>query len=162
MRQTYSMLIVPFLKREIDIIPNRPNTASIFYPERTEVQITTRENIYIYAANKLWLAYGLAVGATALIVLLGIAAIIANHASSSNKFSTILRLSREAQLNCEINQADLWGRDPLPAYAKKATVRFSREQMLEAKSSKVYTLVDVEGRDDEREAPTQEEHKGRS
>lgn len=160
------MFIISFLstmrKCRADIIPYRPNTSSIYYPDKTEVRLATRENIYIYAAYKLWLAYGLAVGATALIALLGMAAIIANHASFSNKFSTILRLSRGAQLSHEINHADLWGRDPLPAYAEKATVRFSQEQMSGTRDANAYTLVDREGNDKEREVTTQERQKEQS
>ncbi|KAK4693726.1 hypothetical protein P7C71_g3725, partial [Lecanoromycetidae sp. Uapishka_2] len=134
----------------------QPNTSSIYYPNKTKVQLATSENIYIYAAYKLWLAYGLAIGATALIALFGMVAILANHASFSNKFSTILRLSRGAQLSYEINHADLGGQDPLPAYAKKTTVRFSQEQMLATRDSNAYTLVDREGKDDEHEVTTQE------
>ena len=85
------MLIFFFLsttrKCRANIIPYRPNTSSIYYPDKTEVKITTRENIYVYAMYKLWLAYGLAIGATALTAIFGMAAIIANHASFSNRFS---------------------------------------------------------------------------
>ena len=143
-------------KCRANIIPCRPNTSSVYYPDKTKVQLTTRENIYIYAVHKLWLAYGLAIGATALIALFGIAAIVVNHASFSNRFSTILRLSRGAQLSNEINHADLCGRDPLPAYAKKATVRFSQEQISGTRDSNAYTLVDREGKDDECVVTTQD------
>ena len=40
---------------------------------------------------------------------------------------------------------DLCGRDPLPAYAEKATVRFSPEQMAGTRDSIAYTLVDRKG-----------------
>ncbi|KAL8846410.1 MAG: hypothetical protein Q9221_008491 [Calogaya cf. arnoldii] len=140
----------------------QPNTSSVYYPDKTEVQLTTRENIYIYAASKLWLAYGLAVGATALIALLGIAAIIANDASFTDRFSTMLRLSRGAQLSFEINHADLSGRDPLPAYAKQATVRFSPEQTSGTRARNDYTLVEREGKEDEHEVTIQERHSEQS
>lgn len=107
------MLIISFLpttrKCRANIIPYRANTSSIYYPEKTRVQFATLENIYIYAVYKLWLAYGLAIGATAMIALVGVAAMIANQASFSNKFSTIFRLSRGAQLSNEIDHADLSG-----------------------------------------------------
>ena len=141
---------------QTDITPYRPNSSSTYYPDKTEVNLSTQENIYLYAANKLWIAYGLAISATALIASLGMAAIVANNASFSNKFSTILRLSRAAQLSSEIHHADRQGRDPLPAYAKQATVRFSQEQMSETRDSNIYTLVNREGKDDEREITTQE------
>ncbi|KAL8685418.1 MAG: hypothetical protein Q9218_007774 [Villophora microphyllina] len=134
----------------------QPNSSSIYYPDKTEVISTTRENIYIYSASKLWLAYSLAVGATALIAVFGIVAIIANRASFSNKFSTILRLSRGAQMSYEINQKDLSGWDPLPDYASKATVRFSQEEMSGTRDGMVYSLVDKEGRNDDRGVSIQE------
>ncbi len=80
---------------------------------------------------------------------------IANDASFSNKFSTILRLSRGAQLSYQINQADLSGRDPLPAYANRVTVKFSPERAVETKDSGEYKPVDGEGGDDEVELVTQ-------
>lgn len=127
----------------------QPNSSSIYYPNKTLVTFSTRENIYIYSVSKLWLAYGLAVGTTALIAASGLGAILANHASFSNKFSTVLRLSRGAHISCEINQKDLSGRDPLPDYAKKATVKFLRDET-SAKDGKVYNLVDIAGVDDDR------------
>ncbi|KAL8834326.1 MAG: hypothetical protein Q9176_007554 [Flavoplaca citrina] len=133
----------------------QPNTSSIYFPDKTKVTSTTGENIYIYARSILWLAYGLAVGTTTLIASLGLAAMIANDASFSNKFSTILRLSRGAQLSYQINQADLSGRDPLAAYAKRVTVKFSPERAEETKDGGEYKPVDGEGGDDEVETVTQ-------
>ncbi|KAL9040372.1 MAG: hypothetical protein Q9180_001949, partial [Flavoplaca navasiana] len=133
----------------------QPNTSSIYLPNTTKVTSTTAENIYIYASSKLWLAYGLAVGTTTLIASLGLAAMIANDASFSNKFSTILRLSRGAQLSYEINRPDLSGRDPLPAYANRVTVRFSPERAGETKDGGEYKPVDGKGGDDEVELVTQ-------
>ena len=118
--------------------------------------MSTRENIYTYATYKLWLAYGLAVGATALIALFGLAAMVANNASFANRFSTVLRLSRGAQLNCKINWADLSGQEPLPAYAKEATVSFSQAQTAGYKDGDGYALVDTAGKEDEQEVTTQE------
>ncbi|CAO1604955.1 hypothetical protein XANCAGTX0491_008495 [Xanthoria calcicola] len=130
----------------------QPNVSSAYLPNKSEVISTTGENIYIYSASKLWLAYGLAVGATAIIASLGLAAMIANEASFTNRFSTILRLSRGAQLSYEINHADLSGRDPLPIYAKKATVRFSPQSVSQLKDQNAYMLVDREIEEDDREA----------
>lgn len=127
----------------------QPNSSSIYYPNKNLVTFSTRENIYVYSASKLWLAYGLALGTTALIATFGLVAILANHASFSNKFSTVLRLSQGAHMSYEINQKDLSGRDPLPDYAKKATVKFLRKET-SAKDGKVYRLVDKAGGDDDR------------
>ncbi|KAK0919569.1 hypothetical protein LTR91_002466 [Friedmanniomyces endolithicus] len=122
----------------------QPNSSSIYYPAKTKVTLATRENIYIYAAYKLWLAYGLAIAATALIAVCGLAAMLANGASFSNSFSTILRLSRGAQLDRKVQDADLSGRAPLPGYLEKATVRFSQEQVLGGDQKRGYTLVDMQ------------------
>ena len=81
-------------------------------------------------------------GVTALIASFGLVAMIVNNASFSNSFSTVLQLSRGAQLSHEINDADLWGRDPLPAYAQEATVRFSQKQISRKRDEDAYTLVD--------------------
>ncbi|KAL8848660.1 MAG: hypothetical protein Q9221_006334 [Calogaya cf. arnoldii] len=134
----------------------QPNVSSAYFPNKTEVISTTGENIYIYSASKLWLAYGLAVGATAIIVSLGLAAMIANEASFTNRFSTILRLSRGAQLSYEINYTDLSGRDPLPTYAKKATVRFWPQSVSQIKDQNAYIPVNREIEEVDREGTTRE------
>lgn len=87
-----------------------------------------RTNIYVYPAYKLWLAYGIAIGITALIVCFGLAAIVANDASFSPSFSTWMRLSRGAELSGEVKQEDLKGQDPLPRYLIELNVRFWREK----------------------------------
>jgi len=147
---------------QADTIFHRPNTSSIYYPDKTQVHLATRENIYIYAAYKLWLAYGLAIGATALIALCGTAAIIANNASFSNRFSTILRLARGAQLSHEINQTDLSGRDPLPPYVEKAAVKFPQAQILGSRDGSTYMLVGRGIKDNEPEVTAQERQSGQS
>ena len=80
---------------------------------------------------------------------------IANDASFSNKFSTILRLSRGAQLSYEINSLDLSGRDPLPTYAYRMTVRIAPERAGETKVGNEYKPVNGEGGDDDVETVTQ-------
>ncbi|KAK0276838.1 hypothetical protein LTR35_010232 [Friedmanniomyces endolithicus] len=122
----------------------QPNSSSIYYPAKTKVTLATLENIYIYAAYKLWLAYGLAIAATALIAACGLAAMMANGAAFSNSFSTILRLSRGADLDRKVQDADLSGRAPLPRYLEEATVKFSQEQVLGGDQNKGYTLIDMQ------------------
>ena len=68
----------------------------------------------------------------------------------------MLRLSRGQRLIYEINQAELSGRDPLPAYAKKTTIRFPKERLIEKKDRKAYALVDRDGKEDEFEVKIQE------
>ncbi|PPJ60669.1 hypothetical protein CBER1_03436 [Cercospora berteroae] len=104
------------------------NSSSPFYPPPTNVTFSMRTNIYVYPAYKLWLAYGLAIGTTGLIVSFGLAAIVSNNASFNPSFSTWMRLSRGAELSAEIEQENLEGRDPLPRYLKELNVRFWREK----------------------------------
>ena len=82
--------------------------------------------VYIYARSRLWLAYGLGIACSTLIVCIGMLAIYMNGASFSNTFSTLLRLGRGASLSSEIEKVDLDGRDPLPEYIKNMKVKFSK------------------------------------
>ena len=90
---------------------------------------------------KLWLAYGLAISLSALIVIIGLLAIYINGASFSYSFSSILRLSRGAEISVDINKADLDGRDPLPRYLKEATVKFSNVATSPVQSTVMCTPV---------------------
>ncbi|CAK1367843.1 unnamed protein product [Cercospora beticola] len=103
------------------------NESSAFRPNETEVTFATRNIIYVYTRQKLWLAYGISIGVTLLTVLFGLTAIFANKACFSHEFSTYLRLSRGAELSIGIKQEDLYGKDPLPAYAGRAVIRFGRQ-----------------------------------
>ena len=51
-------------------------------------------NVYIYDAVALWVAYGLAISFTALVVLVGGTAMTLNGIAYDNHFSTVLRTSR--------------------------------------------------------------------
>ena len=71
--------------------------------------------IYKYTAWHLWLAYGIGLLAAALIVFLGFAAISANGASYSTKFSTYLRTAPLSIIIDEVLSDDKdTGGDPLP------------------------------------------------
>lgn len=47
-----------------------------------------------------------------------------NDASYNDNFSSVLRLSRGAQLSRKIVERDYDGRAPLPKYLEKSTIRF--------------------------------------
>jgi hypothetical protein len=53
---------------------------------------------------------------------MGLYALALNAESYSNSFSTILRVSRTADLSVEVRNEDHSGRDPLPDYLKYATL----------------------------------------
>ena len=75
--------------------------------------ITTSPNTYVYSPFDLWLPYGLAIGATLLCVGAGFEAMLRNRATYSNRFSTIIRTTRDARFDNLID-ADDDGSDPLP------------------------------------------------
>lgn len=98
---------------------------------------TAYQNIYVYAASTLWLAYGLAILATAFAVGIGIIALALSGAAFSSNFSTIFRISRTARISEEVTAAESDGRQPLPERLAKARVVFSstRGKLLETTSS---------------------------
>jgi len=123
----------------------QPNISSAFFPPPTNVTFSTYQNIYVYAHDKLWLAYGLAISASTLIVIFGLVAIFINRASYSYSFSSVLRLSRGAEISIEIDKSDLDGRDPLPQYLEQSLVRFPNIATSPAQSTVIYTPVPDSG-----------------
>jgi len=93
----------------------------------TNVTITTEHNVYEYSSAKLLLAYGLAILLTIIEVVLGLYTMVVKHASFSNKFSSILRASRHAELDSVIDLTDQLGSDPLPRTLANATVQLPRK-----------------------------------
>lgn len=53
---------------------------------------------------------------------------LANDATYSNSFSTILLAGTSADVSVEVADRDTTGSDPLPVYLEKATVRFRTGQ----------------------------------
>jgi hypothetical protein len=104
---------------------HRPNYSSASAPPKTMVTQFTVQTVYVYAANKLWAAYGVAALFTIGSVIIGIHVILANGASYGNAFSTVLRIAQAAELSVEVQESDLDGKNPLPSYLAKATVTMS-------------------------------------
>jgi hypothetical protein len=86
----------------------------------TTMSVTTFYNVYHYSWGRLALAYGVAIGLTLIAVLVGMYIIISTGSSYSNKFSTILRMSRYEKLDVLIEERDRRGQDPLPKHIGKA------------------------------------------
>ncbi|GIZ46700.1 hypothetical protein CKM354_000981400 [Cercospora kikuchii] len=120
------------------------NESSIFYPEPTLVEFTMEESVYAYAATKLWLAYGLAIGVTTLIVVFACVAIMLNQASYSNDFSTWLRLSLGSDISNDFEGKDLAGEDPLPEYIENASIEFPHAHRGDQSSAAAYGLMQVQ------------------
>jgi hypothetical protein len=86
----------------------------------TTMSVTTFYNVYHYSWERLALAYAIAIGLTFIAVLVGMYIIISTGSSYSNRFSTILRMSRYEELDVLIEEQDRRGQDPLPKHIGKA------------------------------------------
>lgn len=87
--------------------------------------VTTYALVYSYAAQTLWLAYGIALGMALLSIVLGTISIYYNGGSSyTTKFSTILRAAYCINLSESIRPEDTDGKDPTPRYINKLTASF--------------------------------------
>ncbi|KAK5169089.1 uncharacterized protein LTR77_006398 [Saxophila tyrrhenica] len=102
----------------------QPNYSSAYAPSPVKVTLPAFQNIYVYSALKLWIAYGAAVGLAALAAAIGCVTMFLNGACYSNNFSTIFRAARGAEIDHEVREEDLKGQDPLPKYLAEARVRF--------------------------------------
>lgn len=126
----------------------RPSRCSVNYPDQTRVHLYTQDNVFVSAANKLWLTCGLALGATTLIAMCGMLAVLANGATYSNKLSALLRLARGAQLGRKMREY-LKGRNPLPSYAKAVRVSFRSPRACTERRAFAYAPVGEKGRSGE-------------
>jgi hypothetical protein len=103
----------------------RPNKSSSYKSPQSQVTFTTISPVYEYSGHRLWLAYGLAIAISVLIVIAGLVVMYLSSAAYNSSFSTILRLGRGAHLSQEIVHGDHDGKEPLPEYLEKATISFA-------------------------------------
>lgn len=80
---------------------------------------------YEYPTGRLWLACGLAIAISTLIVIAGLIVMYLSSAAYNSSFSTILRLSGGAHLGQEIVDDDHDGKEPLPEYLAKSNISFA-------------------------------------
>ncbi|KOC11224.1 hypothetical protein AFLA70_262g001331 [Aspergillus flavus AF70] len=97
----------------------QPNYTAKAVPE-TNVTITSYHSIYMYTRSILWAAYGTALGATALSVIVGVLVYFSNDGSYSTKFSTVFRVTQGAKVSTNLSMKDYSGLDPLPDHIAKA------------------------------------------
>ncbi len=90
----------------------------------TNVTVITTQNIYTYQPFDLLLAYGLGILAAALCVLIGTLAMIANGVSYSSDFSTVMRTTRNSELNSLVSGDEMDGIDPLPDHIADAEIGY--------------------------------------
>lgn len=86
----------------------------------TNVTTTTLQNVYAYNWERLWLAYGLALGFTVIVVTLGCGSLVIAGTSYSNKLSTTLRITGGDKVDVDVKDVDRSGNDPLPEYLSEA------------------------------------------
>jgi hypothetical protein len=85
----------------------------------TAVDLHRVYNAYSYNWRRLALAYGIAITSTFCAILVGCYTILSTGFSYSNKFSTIVRVSRSEKLDVLIAPEDRRGHDPLPEHIAK-------------------------------------------
>lgn len=85
--------------------------------------------VYSYDARDLWLAYGISIIATLLIVAVGVFSLMANKASYSGKFSTIVRSTKMSRLDIIVSEQDD-ASDPLPDSMKDTKVQVIKQDFL--------------------------------
>ncbi|KAK7946248.1 uncharacterized protein PG986_010569 [Apiospora aurea] len=116
---------VPELYRQLDELKLIPT--KLLQPRHRTPKVTvmrsTSQTVYVYAPDKLWAAYGAAAAASFAGVVLGLIATAASRGSYTGSLSTILRITRNAELSVKIEEEDLDGKGALPGYLAKATMR---------------------------------------
>lgn len=80
------------------------------------------QNIYVYSPRNLILAYGIAILFTLVGVILGFWCLSVNGGSYSNSFSTVLRTTRNSQLDTLVRTSETTGADPLPHHLGRTKV----------------------------------------
>ncbi|OQU96014.1 hypothetical protein CLAIMM_02158 [Cladophialophora immunda] len=99
------------------------------------VSVTTYPNKYTYDAFDLWLSYGIAIGVTLLCVAFGLEAIVRNQATYSNRFSTILRTTRNSAFDDLVGENDD-GSDPLPTSIGEAILLHEANRQRQGREKK--------------------------
>ena len=106
------------------------NSNSPLAPEKVEITQDLYGNVYSYAMDKLWLAYGIAIGVCVLNVVVGFVAVFTTGASFTDNFSTITRMARNATIEADLSESRLAGKDPLPRHLAKAEMRLRKADAL--------------------------------
>jgi hypothetical protein len=103
----------------------RADKASITAPPPVNVTFPSSVPTYTYAREKLWLTYGIAILLSIASTIFGTAVMFASGKSFDCNFSTILRTTRHADLDKEVEASDTTGSAPLPRYLADAHIRFN-------------------------------------
>jgi hypothetical protein len=125
----------------------RANQSSPYKLPQSEITFTTVSPVYEYSQSRLWLAYGVAIAISILIVIAGLTVVYLSGAAYNNNFSNTLRLARGAHLSHEVIDGDHDGKEPLPEYLEKATISFAGTALWQKQASgeAKYDLVPTQG-----------------
>ncbi|KAI0145594.1 hypothetical protein GGR57DRAFT_506788 [Xylariaceae sp. FL1272] len=88
----------------------------------TNVTSFSYESRYTYSASILWVAYGLAIGITAISITTGCVAATLARGGYSDKFSTILRVAHNIRLSDDMEISETSGKNHLPRRLEKILV----------------------------------------
>ena len=102
--------MMPFYRQDAQLIPN------------TSVTLHYSQNVYLYSQKYLLLAYGIAILFTLLSTIVGSVSLVANGASFSSSFSTVLRVTRDPKFLEIMHPAETSGMDPLPKHLANTMV----------------------------------------
>ncbi|KIW03075.1 uncharacterized protein PV09_05721 [Verruconis gallopava] len=103
---------------------------------QVNVILRSPQNRYVYTAWRLVVPYMVGLGLSAVGLAFGFWALLVNGVSYSQSFSTIVRTTRYAHMDSEIQAKDVVGADPTPTYIKKAKINLSSiRENLEMKGS---------------------------
>lgn len=106
------------------------NASSPLAPGQVDVTFDLFGNVYSYESDKLWLAYGVAIGITVMNVMIGLWTVARTGASFTDKFSTIIRAAKNSNIEVDMFEERLAGRDPLPKTMAKAEIRMRKAPTL--------------------------------
>ncbi|KAH7156799.1 hypothetical protein EDB81DRAFT_787984 [Dactylonectria macrodidyma] len=89
-----------------------------------KVQVRTSQNEYIYKPRNLFIAYSISVGLTFSVVIIGFICIWVSSLSFGSSFSTILRTTRNPELDFLLRNDENRGAEPLPKGIAKSKLGF--------------------------------------
>ena len=122
------------------------NSTSPLAPAKVKVTQNLYGNVYSYAMDKLWLAYGVAIGVCVLNVVVGFIAVFRTEASFTDNFSTIVRTAHNAAIEVDLRETHLPGKDPLPRHVARAELRLSKADALLSEIKHLGSVTAYEGR----------------
>ena len=104
-------------------VPTYQQSIAVSAPVNVTAVLT--KNTYVYHPFDLYLAYSLGILFTSICLVIGMAALFRNGQSYSNSFSTVLRVTRNPDLD-RLVETETSGADPLPEELERAVLSLPR------------------------------------